>query len=236
MKAVLLAGGKGARLHPYTAVIPKPLMPIGEHCVVDILLRQLAHAGVREVLLCVGHQAALIEGTIGSGETYGLRITYRREAGPLGTIGPIRAHHADLPERFLVMNADILCDLDFAAFDRAGAESPAPLTIAVCKRTVQTDFGVIDRDPEGRVLGFREKPSFSYWANMGVYSMRREILRFIPAERPFGFDDLMAALLAEGAPVATFPFEGSWLDIGKSEDLALAQRGFESNRERYLPT
>ena len=235
MKAVLLAGGKGSRLRPYTALIPKPLMPIGDHTVVEILLRQLAGAGDRDVLMCIGHQAALIEAVVGPGDRYGLRIDYRREEEPLGTVGPLLANAAELPERFLVMNGDILCDLDFTALYRASEGSGAPLTVAVCERASKIDLGVLDLDPTGKVVGFREKPTFTFWVSMGIYAMTREVLRFIPAGRPFGFDDLMHALLGSGAQVATFPFRGHWLDIGRSDDFAEAQAEFEQHRERYLP-
>jgi NDP-sugar pyrophosphorylase family protein len=235
MKAVLLAGGKGSRLRPYTALIPKPLMPIGDHTVVEILLRQLARAGVDEVIMCVGHQAALIEAVVGAGDRYGLRIRYRREEQPLGTVGPLQANAADLPERFLVMNGDILCDLDFKALYRASEASGAPLTVAVCERASKIDLGVLDLDPGGRVVGFREKPTFTFWVSMGIYAMTREVLRYIPADRSFGFDDLMHALIGAGSAVATFPFRGHWLDIGRSDDFADAQAEFEEHRERYLP-
>jgi NDP-sugar pyrophosphorylase family protein len=234
MKAVLLAGGRGSRLLPYTALIPKPLMPIGDHTVVEILLRQLARAGIRNVLMCVGHQAALIEAVVGPGDRYGLSIAYRREEEPLGTVGPLRAYAAELPERFLVMNGDILCDLDFAALHRAGEASGAPLSVAICERASKIDLGVLDLDPAGRVVAFREKPTFTFWVSMGVYAMSREVLRFIPEGRPFGFDDLMHALLAAGVAVETFPFRGHWLDIGRSDDFAAAQAEFEDHRERYL--
>ncbi|MCC6556173.1 MAG: nucleotidyltransferase family protein, partial [Polyangiaceae bacterium] len=178
---------------------------------------------------------ALIEAVVGGGERYGLRIAYRREEEPLGTVGPLRATAADLPERFLVMNGDILCDLDFAELHRAGAAVGAPLTVAVCERASKIDLGVLDLDPGGRVIGFREKPTFTFWVSMGVYSMSRDVLRFIPEGKPFGFDDLMHALLAEGAPIGTFPFRGHWLDIGRSDDFADAQAEFEEHRARYLP-
>lgn len=235
MKAVVLAGGKGSRLRPYTALIPKPLMPIGDRTIVEILLRQLARAGVTEVIMCIGHQAALIEAVLGDGSRYGLRISYQREETPLGTVGPLRLVEASLPERFLVMNGDILCDLDFASLHAAGEASGAPLTVAVCERASKIDLGVLDLDPTGRVVGFREKPTFTFWVSMGIYAMSRGVLRFIPEGRAFGFDDLMHAMLAAGEPVATFPFRGHWLDIGRSDDFAEAQDEFERNRERYLP-
>lgn len=232
--AVLLAGGRGSRLKPYTAVIPKPLMPIGESTIVEILLDQLARAGVRDVLMCVGHQAHLIEAVVGDGSRQGLSVRYRREEQPLGTVGPLRAIERELPERFLVMNGDILCDLDFAALHRAGAESGAPLTVAVFERASKIDLGVLDLDDGGRVVGFREKPTYTFWVSMGAYAMSRDVLGFIPEGRSFGFDDLMHALLAARAPIGTFPFRGHWLDIGRSDDFAEAQDEFERHRDRYL--
>ncbi|WP_437595576.1 nucleotidyltransferase family protein [Sorangium sp. So ce590] len=235
MKAVVLAGGKGSRLRPYTALIPKPLMPIGDHTIVEILLRQLARAGVTDVVMCVGHQAALIEAVAGEGRRYGLRLSYQREDTPLGTVGPLRVIERDLPERFLVMNGDILSDIDFAALHRTGEAAGAPLAVAVCERASKIDLGVLDLGPEGRVVGFREKPTYTFWVSMGIYAMSRAVLRFIPEGRPFGFDDLMHALLDAGEQVATFPFRGHWLDIGRSDDFAEAQEEFEKNRQRYLP-
>lgn len=234
MKAVVLAGGKGSRLKPYTAVIPKPLMPIGERTIVEILLRQLAHFGVTDVLMCVGHLAHLIEAVVGDGSRHGLAVEYRHEDEPLGTVGPLRAFSRDLPEHFLVMNGDILCDLDFAALHQAGIAGGAPLTVAVCERVSKIDLGVLDIDADGRATGFREKPSYTFWVSMGAYAMSRAVLDFIPEGRPFGFDDLMHAMLAAGTPIRTFPFRGHWLDIGRSDDFAQAQDEFERHAERYL--
>ncbi|MDI3283046.1 nucleotidyltransferase family protein [Polyangium sp. 15x6] len=236
MKAIVLAGGKGSRLKPYTALIPKPLMPIGDQTIVEILLRQLAFYGVTDVTLCTGHQAGLIEAVLGEGNRYGVKLSYRREEQPLGTIGPLRAIAHELPERFLVMNGDILCDLDFAELARKSAEANAPLTVCVFERATKIDLGVLELDPEGSVTGFREKPTYSFWVSMGIYAMSREtLLRFVPEGEPFGFDQLMHALLAAREPIQTHPFRGQWLDIGRSDDFAEAQEEFEQNRLRYLP-
>lgn len=235
MKAVVLAGGRGSRLLPYTAVIPKPLMPIGEQTVIEILLRQLAHHGVREVLMCVGYQAHLIEAVIGDGARHGLSVAYRREEQPLGTVGPLREVERELPEHFLVLNGDILCDLDFAGFYREAAASGAALTVAAFERQSKIDLGVLDLDESsGRVTGFREKPSYTFWVSMGVYAMSRRVLDFIPAGRAFGFDDLMHALLAADEPIGTHRFRGHWLDIGRSDDFAAAQEEFQRHADRYV--
>lgn len=235
MKAIILAGGKGTRLRPYTAIIPKPLMPIGDLTIVEILLRQLAHYGVTDATMCVGYQAALIEAVIGDGARHGLRVSYKREEEPLGTIGPLRELAGGLPDHFLVMNGDILCDLNFRSLYRAGVDGGAPLTVAVCERSSKIDLGVLDLDAHGAVVGFREKPTYTFWVSMGAYAMSRDVFRFVPETGPFGFDDLMHALLRQGAPVKTFPFRGSWLDIGRSDDFADAQEQFERERTRYLP-
>ncbi len=234
MKAVVLAGGKGSRLKPYTALIPKPLMPIGEHTIVEILLRQLAHAGVTDVVLCVGHQAALIEAVLGDGKRYGLNIGYHREEQPLGTVGPLRAIADQLPEHFLVMNGDILCDIDFATLHAQAVGGESPLTVSVCERASKIDLGVLDLDEAGRVTAFREKPTYTFWVSMGIYAMKRDVLAFIPEGRAFGFDDLMHAMIAAERPIQTYRFRGHWLDIGRSDDFAEAQEEFERNRERYL--
>ena len=234
MLAVVLAGGRGSRLLPYTAVIPKPLMPIGEQTVIEILLRQLAHHGVRDVLMCVGYQAHLIQAVIGDGARLGLSVAYRREDQPLGTVGPLREVQGELPERFLVLNGDILCDLDFAEFHRQAAASGAALTVAAFERQSRIDLGVLDLDDGGRVTGFREKPTYTFWVSMGVYAMSRRVLDFIPAGRAFGFDDLMHALLAADEPIATHRFSGHWLDIGRSDDFAAAQDEFLRHADRYV--
>jgi len=236
MKAIVLAGGKGTRLLPYTAIIPKPLMPIGEMTIVEILLRQLSYFGADDVTMCTGHQAALIEAVLGDGSRYGVKLKYQREDQPLGTIGPLRAMIDDLPERFFVMNGDILSDIDFSALAAESEKSKAPLTVAVFERPLKIDLGVLDLDREGTVMGFREKPIVPFWVSMGIYAMTREALRFVPEGEPFGFDQLMHAMLAARAPIHTYPFRGHWLDIGRSDDFADAQREFEENRDRYLRT
>lgn len=237
MKAIVLAGGKGTRLLPYTALIPKPLMPIGDSTIVEILIQQLAFFGIDDVTMCTGHQAALIEAVLGDGSRYGARLSYRREQTPLGTIGPLRAMAEELPERFLVMNGDILCDLDFAALYEKNREANAPLSVAVFERPMRIDLGVLELNHEGAVTGFREKPTVSFWVSMGIYAMTREtLLKFVPPNEPFGFDQLMHALLAARMPIQTFPFHGHWLDIGRSDDFSTAQEEFEKHRERYLPS
>ncbi|MBK8191210.1 MAG: nucleotidyltransferase family protein [Vampirovibrionales bacterium] len=240
MLAVILAGGKGTRLKPYTTVFPKALAPLGEMPVLEWVLRQLKAAGFDEIILSVGHLAHLIETYFGDGASLGLKITYAREETPLGTAGPLRAI-ADLPEQFLVMNADILCDLDYRAFFEAHCASGALATVSAYRRDSRIDFGILHFDgagssPQaGRIQGFEEKPTLHHWVSMGVYAFRRDICAFIPDDRPFGFDDLMHALIAAQADARAIPFDGYWLDIGRVDDYDQAMADVQTQRDRLLP-
>lgn len=176
MKAIILAGGKGTRLHPYTTVIPKPLVPVGGQAVLEILLRNLRHFGVREVVLCVNHMADLIMAFFGDGKKYGLKMEYSMEDRPLSTVAPLKLVK-ELPDDFLVMNGDLLTELNFKEFFNYHLESNALLTVATYKRTVHVDFGVIDINHEsGKAEGFREKPNLYYDVSMGVYGFKKEVL------------------------------------------------------------
>lgn len=221
--AVVLAGGKGSRLAPYTATLPKPLLPVGDRAVVELLLEQLSRGGVTTVHLAVNHLAHLIMAVVGDGSRFGLKIRYAHEQEPLGTMGPLRSID-DLPEQFLVANGDILSDLDVGAFFRAHLAAGAVLTIAAHVRQQTIDYGVLQLDSDNRVVGFREKPTDRLTVSMGIYAMSREVLRYIPAGRPYGFDELVSALLRDGRPVRAYPYEGYWLDIGRPDDYAQAQQ------------
>lgn len=234
--AVVLAGGMGARLKPFTAVIPKPLVPIGDVSIVEVVLQQLAWHGFQQVHMSIGHLGHLIEAVVGDGSRYGLRVDYIREPSPLGTVGPLHLLADRLPERFVVLNGDVLTDLDFRAVYDSAAAADATLMVATYPRRVEVTLGVLDTDATGRVTAFREKPSYDFRVSMGVYAMHRRVLAHIPTGRAFGFDQLMAAMLADDDPVATFDWsEGRWLDIGRHADFADAQESFAAERERYLP-
>lgn len=232
-RAVLLAGGKGSRLRPYTVVLPKPLMPIGEFPVVEVLIRQLARHGFGRITLAVNHQAEIIRAFFGDGEKWGVRIDYSLEPAPLSTIGPLRLI-PDLPESFLLLNGDILTDLDFSAFFDRHLEGTADFTIAAHRRVHRIDYGVLHVDSESRLCGFEEKPAAGYLVSMGVYAVRRRILEFVPSGQPYGFDHLMLDLLKNGRPVRVETHEGLWLDIGRPDDYALAIDAFEQHRHRLL--
>jgi NDP-sugar pyrophosphorylase family protein len=217
VEAVILAGGRGTRLRPFTTTIPKPLVPIGDEAILDIVLRQLAGHGLRRATIAIGHMGALIQAYVGDGSRWGLTVEYETEETPLGTMGPVIGMLDRLPEHFLVLNGDILTDLDFGAVLRQHAESGAPLTVATYQREVLVDFGVLELEGAS-VVGFSEKPTLSYAVSMGVYALSRRTLERYPRGVPFGFDDLMLDLIRRRQYPATFPFDGYWLDIGRPED------------------
>jgi len=234
MQAVILAGGKGRRLLPYTTVLPKPLMPIGDHPILEVILRQLKHYGFQRVTICTGYLHELIHTYIGGSSSTGLDISYTHESVPLGTIGPLRLI-PDLGSDFLVMNGDILTDLDLSAFMKAHISRRAIATVATYQRDVNIDFGVLDRNGKDKIVAFREKPTYHFHVSMGVYAFSKKILRYVPDDKPFGFDQLMYALTDEKAAVYSYPHEGYWLDIGRPDDYARALEEFEKYKDRFLP-
>jgi mannose-1-phosphate guanylyltransferase len=233
--AVILAGGKGTRLRPYTTTIPKPLVPIGDDsAILEIVLRQLARDGYRRITIAIGHLGELIRAYVGSGEQWGLQVDYATEDKPLGTMGPVVAILDRLPEHFLVLNGDILTDLSYSALLEAHAASDAPLTIATYRRHVDVDFGVLTVEA-GRVVGFAEKPRLDYEVSMGVYALSRDTLAGYEAGEPLGFDRLVLDLLAAGRNPASYSFDGYWLDIGRPEDYDRANAEFARLRSVLLP-
>jgi NDP-sugar pyrophosphorylase family protein len=235
MHAVILAGGKGSRLRPYTTTLPKPLMPIGEDCsILEIVLRQLARHGFVSVTVAIGHLGQLIQALVGDGSQWGLEVDYATEDQPLGTIGPVLQVLDRMPDEFLVMNGDILTDLDYAQLLESHRASKAPITVATYAREVKIDFGVLET-ADRSVIGFTEKPTLSYTVSMGVYAISKATLRRYPAGQAFGFDDLMKDLLARGDAPFSFPFDGYWLDIGRPDDYDRANAEFERMRPQLLP-
>lgn len=232
-RAIILAGGMGTRLRPYTVVIPKPLVPIGELPILEIIIRQLILADFDHITLAVNHQAEIIKAFFQGGERWGVRIDYSLEDKPLGTMGPLRLIK-DLPEHFLVMNGDILTDLDYAEFYNNHVRGDRIFTVSSMCREHKIDYGVLDTDPAGLLCGFREKPRVAYQVSMGVYMVSARALERIPMGRPYGFDNLMLELIEAGLPASVQPFSGYWLDIGRPDDYAQAIEEFESNKFRFI--
>jgi NDP-mannose synthase len=233
MRAIILAGGKGTRLSPYTVVLPKPLMPIGEHPILEVIVRQLAYFGFTHLTMAVNHQADIIKAYFGNGEKWGIRINYSLETTPLSTMGPLKLIN-DLPENFIVMNGDILTDLDFQAFYQYHVEHDNLFTISSYKRADRCEYGVLDVNTENKLIGFREKPIAHYHVSMGVYMLNQRVLDFIPEGRPFGFDHLMSALIETRNNVSVREHKGYWLDIGRRDDYQQAIEEFDSLKHKFL--
>ncbi|GAA4013671.1 nucleotidyltransferase family protein [Deinococcus rubellus] len=235
MHAVILAGGKGTRLRPYTTCVPKPLVPIGDkYAILEIVLHQLSHHGFQSVTLAIGHMGQLIRAFVGDGSRWNLQAEYLQETSPLGTIGPLLGALGQLPEHFLVMNGDVLTDINYAKLLRQHAASSAPVTVATYAREVRSEFGVLEIQ-DGEIMAFREKPVFDFSVSMGIYGFSRSTLSRYPAGQPFGFDDLVLDLLARNQHPASFPFSGYWLDIGRPDDYDRANAEFESRMADLLP-
>jgi NDP-mannose synthase len=231
-RAVVLAGGKGTRLRPYTVVLPKPLMPLGEYPILEVIVRQLARQGFHHITMAVNHQANLIKAFFGDGEQWGVRIEYSFETQPLSTIAPL-CLIPDLPENFILMNGDVLTDLNFARLYREHVRNNRLFTIAASCRRHIIDYGVLQVQ-EDRLIGFSEKPSVDYLVSMGVYVLNRAVLRYVPPGSKYGFDKLMTDLLAQRQPVHVETHDGYWLDIGRPDDYMQAIDDFEVRRNQLL--
>lgn len=231
-RAVILAGGKGTRLRPYTVVLPKPLMPIGDYPILEVVVRQLVKAGFDHITMAVNHQAELIRAFFSDGARWGVKIDYSQESEPLGTMGPLNLI-SELPENFLIMNGDILTDLNFTKFYDDHVASNAIFSIASNERQQKVDYGVLKTDELGQLIGFIEKPSNAYLVSMGIYMANRRVLDFIP-RIAYGFDSLMLDLIAKDEFVAVKSHRGYWLDIGRPDDYMQAIEEFDSLKHNLI--
>ena len=234
MHAVILAGGKGTRLKPYTTVLPKPLMPIGDIPIMEVVLRQLRSAGIKDVTIAVGYLSELLQAFFGDGKRLGLNIHYSLEEEPLGTCGPLKLIK-NLPDNFLVMNGDVLTTLQYKDLIDFHLKQNALVTIAGFNRQVNVDFGVIETDAGGWIQNYIEKPKLDYRVSMGVYVFRAEALNYVPDGKYFDFPDLIKILINNNKKVACYDFNGYWLDIGRPDDYAVAIEEFEQRRNEFLP-
>lgn len=234
-QAVVMAGGKGTRLYPYSALLPKPLMPLGDMPILELLLRQMQQAGITDVLIAVNHLRHLIEAFFGDGRQFGLRIRYFKEDKPLGTAGALGSMMDELDETFIVSNGDLLTSMDLGEMARQHCTIGADASIGVFQRENKIDFGLIEFDAELRLSAYREKPTSLYYVSMGVYILRREAVRpLITPSEYLDMPTLLLALRAADHDVRCFHDDGFWLDIGRPDDFALAQELFENRRELFL--
>jgi len=234
---VILAGGLGSRLRPYTTVLPKPLMPVGDRPILDIVMRQLVRAEFQRVTIATGYLAELIEAFFGDGSRYGIPIDYFREEEPLGTVGALSLIDG-LDQDFLVMNGDVLTDLDYRAVFEDHRSGGQAATIAAHRRKVQISLGVLRCESGAdstQVTGYVEKPTMSYEVSMGVYCFAPRVKNFIPEGGRLDFPDLVLRLIGAGETVRAWRSEDHWLDIGRADDYEQAQTDFDRLRERFLP-
>lgn len=234
MKAIILAGGKGARLAPYTRILPKPLMPIGDMPILEILLRQMHSAGVRHVILTVGYLGELLRAFFQDGSRLGLQIDYCFEEQPLGTAGPLALVADRLDDTFLVANGDVLTTLDLRALVDDHRRSGAVATIASHARTVKIDLGVLQFDGDQRLKGYIEKPTYNLFVSMGIYVFEPRVLNYIPHNQRLDFPDLVLKLIADGEQVRGYPFDGYWQDLGRTDDYEQAVQDFDALRPQIL--
>ena len=234
MKAVILAGGKGTRLAPYTKILPKPLVPIGDMPILEILLRQLKKAGVDHVILTVGHLAELLQAFFQEGQRFGLKIDYSIENGPLGTAGPLSLVASQLSETFLVSNGDVLTTLDICDLVVAHHRSGAIATIAAHERQVKIDLGVLRFNGSDELTGYIEKPTYDFCVSMGIYVFEPRVLEFIPFNQYLDFPDLVLKLIHAKEKVIGYRFDGYWQDLGRVEDYEQAVQEFETLRFQIL--
>jgi NDP-sugar pyrophosphorylase family protein len=229
MRAVILAGGKGTRLAPFTTILPKPLMPIGDYPILEVVIRQLRRAGFDRITMAVGHLGELIEAFFGNGEKWGMRIDYSREDKPLGTAGPLGLI-GDLRGDFLVMNGDILTDLDFKGFMDYHRRNGALATIGIFNKVVKIDLGIVTMGGGNQIYDYVEKPELAYQVSMGVSAFNQKVLDFIPRGKYLDIPDLIKMMVKRGLVVKGYPFNGYWLDIGRKEDYEVAVDRFEQMR------
>ncbi len=234
MKAVVLAGGKGSRLAPYTRILPKPLMPIGDMPILEVLLFQMKAAGIDQVILTVGHLSELLRSFFRDGSQYGLQIAYSYEECPLGTAGPL-ALVDGLSETFLVTNGDVLTTLSLRELIEFHKANKAIATIAAHHRQSKIDLGVIQKDGDCRITGYIEKPVYEFLVSMGIYVFEPAVLAYIPYNQRLDFPDLVKTMIAAGEKVAAYEFNGYWEDLGRPDDYERASQDFEAMRSKFLP-
>lgn len=228
MRAIILAGGKGTRLKPYTTTIPKPLVPIGNELpIMEIVVRQLAAHGFTHITICLNHMANIIAAFFGDGAKWNLKIDYSIEDKPLSTIGPLTLIR-DLPDNFLVMNGDILCDINYKTLYDYHTTASNEVTVSTYKRESKIDFGVIRYDQDNRIVGFQEKPIYHFDVSMGIYCIKKTVVDQLAKGQYYGFDHLMIDGIQKGQRICTFPFNGLWLDIGRPEDYDYANDNYEA--------
>lgn len=231
-RAIILAGGKGTRLKPYTISLPKPLVPVGEMPIIEIIIRQLANAGFEHITITINHMADIIRAFCGDGSKWNVKIDYSLEHKSLSTMGPLKLIN-DLPENFLIINGDVLTDLDFGKFYDEHVDATNIFTISAYAREQKVDYGVLETGNDNKLVGFLEKPTNYYNVSMGVYMASKKILEYIPEDQFYGFDHLMLDLIKINNPATVRLFSGYWLDIGRPDDYEKACNDLEERKFNF---
>lgn len=226
-RAILLAGGKGTRLKPYTLTMPKPLVPVGDYPIIEIIIRQLVKHGFTHITLTVNHMADMIKEFCGDGSKWGIKIDYSLETKPLSTMGPLKLIK-DLPENFLVMNGDVLTNIDYGQFFNQHVKEGNIFTVSAYERDHKVDYGVLETDLNNKLVAFKEKPILHYKVSMGVYMLNKACLDVIPYDTFYGFDHLMLDLIKNNNPATVKVFDGYWLDIGRPDDYEQAINDYQT--------
>jgi NDP-sugar pyrophosphorylase family protein len=237
-RAIVLAGGKGSRLGPYTTVLPKPLLPVGDRAILDVVVRQLRGYGFLDLTMAVGYLSHLVRAVMGDGSAHGVSIAYHEEGCPLGTVGPLGTIDG-LDETFLMMNGDVLTTLDYDYLYELHRDAGNVLTVASHRRTVNIDYGVLHLGGEGgeieRIAGFEEKPELGYVVSMGVYVLEPRAIEYIQPGEYMDLPDLVLRLIEAGEPVGSHIFDGYWLDIGRHDDYERAILEYDELKPLLLP-
>ena len=220
-RAIILAGGRGTRLRPYTVALPKPLVPIGETPILEIIIKQLVRHGFDHITITVNHLADIITAFFGDGTKWGIKIDYSLEEKPLSTMGPLSLIK-DLPENFIIMNGDVLSDINYSEFFNKHIKSGSIFTISSHIRKEKSDYGVLEVDENSSLTGFYEKPEIERRVSMGIYAANKNILEYIPHNEKYGFDDLMHDMINKKTLPLVIDHPGYWLDIGRPDDYAKA--------------
>ena len=233
MQAVILAGGKGTRLQPYTTVLPKPLVPIGNYPAMEIVVRQLRFYGIKDIIVSIGHLAGLIEAYFGDGSKYGVKIRYVREDKALSTAGPIGIIKG-LNDNFLLMNGDVLTDLNYKDLYDSHIKAKAAMTIAAVKREILDDFGVLKISKDADLISYIEKPKRFDYVSIGINVLNKRCIKYVSKGEEIGMPDLARKMLLQKEKIKCYKTNSYWLDIGRIEDCQKAQVEFGRNKGKFF--
>lgn len=234
MRAIILAGGKGTRLKPYTTSLPKPLMPIGgEFPILEIVIKQLKRDGFKHVTMAVNHMANIIMAFFGDGKKWDMKIDYSVEEKPLGTIAPLTLLN-DLPDNFLVMNGDVFTDINYADVFDSHMKNNNDITVTTYKRGMNIAFGELTLNEKDSVVGFKEKPTYYFNVGVGINIINKKVIDNLSKNKPYGFDNLILDGIENDLRIKAYMFSGLWLDIGRPEDYDKANEIWETMKHKLL--